>query len=240
MSANQPVLRLRDLYKTFRQGHREIRVLEGASADFHGGQAVALVGPSGAGKSSLLHIVGLLEKPDQGAVYLREQNCIDLSDDERTRLRRTDFGFIYQFHQLLPEFNAMENVALPQLIRGAPKSHAQARALHLLDGLGLRERADHRPAELSGGEQQRVAIARSIANGPKILLADEPTGNLDPKTAERVFSQLIDLVRTTNLAAIIATHNLALAARMDRVLRLENGQLIEDTQLVGQGRTGKF
>ncbi|MGI9386828.1 MAG: ABC transporter ATP-binding protein [Methyloligellaceae bacterium] len=232
MSARQPVLRLRDLYQTFRQGDREIPVLQGVSADLYEGQAVALVGPSGAGKSSLLHIVGLLEKPDKGTVYLRETNCIDLSDDDRTRLRRTDFGFIYQFHQLLPEFNAIENVVLPQLIRGVSKNHAEARALHLLGSLGLGERADHRPAELSGGEQQRVAIARSIANGPKVLLADEPTGNLDPKTAEHVFHQLIGLIRTTRLAAIIATHNLALASRMDRVLRLEHGQLIEDTQLI--------
>ncbi len=233
-SPHRPVLRLRDVYQTFRQGHREIHVLRCASADFYEGQAVALVGPSGAGKSSLLHIVGLLEMPDRGAVILHEQDCIALSDDERTRLRRTEFGFIYQFHQLLPEFNALENVVLPQLIRGAPKGHAEARARYLLESLGLSERADHRPAELSGGEQQRVAIARSIANGPKVLLADEPTGNLDPKTAEGVFLQLIDLVRTSKLAAIIATHNLALAARMDRVLRLENGQLIEDTEAVKQ------
>lgn len=234
-SHRRPVLRLRDLSRTFQQGHREIHVLRSVSADFYEGQAVALVGPSGAGKSSLLHIVGLLEKPDRGAVLLHEQDCIALSDDERTRLRRTEFGFIYQFHQLLPEFNAMENIVLPQLIRGAPRGHADARALHLLESLGLGERADHRPAELSGGEQQRVAIARSIANGPKVLLADEPTGNLDPKTAEGVFRQLIDLVRASKIAAIIATHNLILASRMDRVLRLEDGQLIEDKELVAQG-----
>ncbi|GBF28415.1 lipoprotein-releasing system ATP-binding protein LolD [bacterium MnTg02] len=233
-SAKQPVLRLRNLSRTFQQGHREIRVLRDVSADFYPGEAVALVGPSGAGKSSLLHIVGLLEQPDHGEVFLNDVDCIALSDVERTRLRRTEFGFIYQFHQLLPEFNAMENIVLPQLIRGAPKGHAKARALYLLESLGIAERADHRPAELSGGEQQRVAIARAIANGPKVLLADEPTGNLDPKTAERVFYQLIHLVRSTNLAAIIATHNLALAAQMDRVLRLDDGRLVEDTELVRQ------
>ncbi len=213
--------------RTFKQGSREIRVLQGAEADIYPGQAVALVGPSGAGKSSLLHIVGLLEQPDEGAIILGGQDCVGLNDDDRTNLRRTQIGFVYQFHQLLPEFSALENVTLPQLIRGESRTSAKDKARALLKSLGLEDRVDHRPAELSGGEQQRVAIARAIANSPSVLLADEPTGNLDPQTADRVFQQLVQLVRATGLAAIIATHNMALAARMDRILRLENGQLIE-------------
>lgn len=224
---NMPFLQLNSLVRTFHQGQRQINVLRGASADIYPGQAIALVGPSGSGKSSLLHIIGLLERPDEGAVILNGVDCADLSDHQRTRMRRTEIGFVYQFHQLLPEFTAIENVVMPQMIRGLSKREARQKAHVLLKNLGLEGREDHRPAELSGGEQQRVAIARAIANKPKLLLADEPTGNLDPDTAERVFNQLLDLVHSTGLAAIIATHNLELAARMDRIFSLENGLLIE-------------
>ncbi|MEE9586775.1 MAG: ABC transporter ATP-binding protein [Hyphomicrobiaceae bacterium] len=217
------------LVRTFRQGPRRIEVLKGASAELYAGEAVALVGPSGAGKSSLLHTAGLLEKPDAGAVFINGRDCIKLGDRQRTQVRRTEIGFVYQFHHLLPEFSAIENVALPQMIAGRSKAAARARARELLDGLGLGDRGEHRPAQLSGGEQQRVAIARALANDPKVLLTDEPTGNLDPETAERVFRQLIDLVRGTGVAALIATHNLELAERMDRVLHLSDGLLREQT-----------
>ncbi len=221
------VLRLVDLKRTFHQGSRRIEVLTGATADLREGEAVALVGPSGAGKSTLLHTAGLLETPDSGQVIIAGRDCSRMKDDERTRIRRATMGFIYQFHQLLPEFSALENVAMPQLIQGRSKRVAHARAAELLTTVGLAERLDHRPAELSGGEQQRTAICRALANAPRLLLADEPTGNLDPKTAEVVFQELIELIRVQRLAALIATHNLELAARMDRVLRMEGGRLIE-------------
>lgn len=191
------------------------------------GQAVALVGPSGAGKSTLLHIAGLLETPDSGRVLVAGRDCGGMDDDARTRVRRAEMGFVYQFHQLLPEFSALENVVMPQLIRGTARLSAITRATELLTGVGLGERLDHRPAELSGGEQQRTAIARALANAPRFLLADEPTGNLDPKTSEHVFAELVDLIARTGVAALIATHNMDLARRMHRVLRLENGQLHE-------------
>jgi lipoprotein-releasing system ATP-binding protein len=221
------ILRLEGLRRTYRQGSREIVVLAGASAELLPGQAVALVGPSGAGKSTLLHIAGLLETPDEGRVCVNGRDCARMDDRERTRVRRSQMGFVYQFHQLLPEFSALENVVMPQLILGRRERDARQHASALLSALGLGERLDHRPAELSGGEQQRTAIARALANGPRLLLADEPTGNLDPKTSERVFRELIELIRAAGVAALIATHNLELAARMDRVLRLENGQLVE-------------
>jgi lipoprotein-releasing system ATP-binding protein len=221
------VLTLRDLSRTFRQGGREIQVLMGASADLLPGQAVALVGPSGAGKSTLLHIAGLLETPDRGAVIVAGRDCSRMSDDERTRVRRAEMGFVYQFHQLLPEFSALENVVLPQLIQGRGRKAAERRARDLLMSLGLGERVDHRPAELSGGEQQRTAIARALANGPRLIFADEPTGNLDPKTSGLVFDELLGLIKRTGVAALIATHNFELARRMHRVLRLENGRLVE-------------
>jgi lipoprotein-releasing system ATP-binding protein len=221
------LMRLEGLELSYSQGDRRIDVLRGASASFRRGEAIALVGPSGAGKSSLLHIVGLLDRPDNGRIVFEGRDCVGLNDRERTMLRRAAIGFVYQFHQLLPEFSALENVMLPQLIFGAGKRRARERAQKLLDSMGLGERAVHRPAELSGGEQQRVAIARAVANRPKILLADEPTGNLDPSTAERVFAQLLALVRTTGLCAIMATHNMELAERMDRVMRLEEGLLRE-------------
>ena len=202
-------------------------MLKGASSRVDAGEAVALLGPSGAGKSSLLHIVGLLEQPRAGAVLLDGVDCVTMSDDERTAIRRNTLGFVYQSHHLLPEFSALENVVLAQLIAGASRAAAEERAHDLLETLGLKERVNHRPAQLSGGEQQRVAIARAVANRPRILLADEPTGNLDPETAERVFDQLTTLVQKESLAAIIATHNLDIARRMDRVWRLAEGKLEE-------------
>jgi lipoprotein-releasing system ATP-binding protein len=227
-----PVLRLERLERGYTQGNRRIDVLKGASAAFFPGETVALLGPSGAGKSTLLQISGLLECPDRGVVLINGVDCGKLSDKEQTRVRRMEIGFVYQFHHLLPEFSALENVVLPQLILGLTRSQAETRARELLKILGLEERWDHRPAELSGGEQQRVAIARAVANGPKLLLADEPTGNLDPPTAERVFEELLKLVRQSGVAAVVATHNLDLAARMDRILRLADGLLVEEEVVV--------
>ena len=229
-----PVLRLERLERAYIQGNRRIDVLKGASASFFPGEAVALLGPSGAGKSTLLHIAGLLERADGGQVLINGIDCGQLSDNEQTRMRRMEVGFVYQFHHLLPEFSALENVVLPQLILGSSRDRAEARAKELLGSLGLEERWDHRPAQLSGGEQQRVAISRAVANDPKVVLADEPTGNLDPHTAERVFEQLLKLVRQSSVAAVVATHNLDLAARMDRVLRLMDGRLVEEEVAVAR------
>jgi len=222
-----PVLSLVGLERVFRQGAREIHVLAGASVDVWAGQCVALVGPSGAGKSTLLHIAGLLETPDAGHVVIAGRDCTALDDQERTRVRRAEMGFIYQFHQLLPEFSALENVAIPQMILGHSRSEGEDRARKLLSSLGLADRVDHRPAELSGGEQQRTAICRALANRPRLILADEPTGNLDPRTSEMVFHELIGLFRSEGVAALIATHNLELARRMDRVVVMDSGQLVE-------------
>jgi len=230
-AARHSVLRLDGLVRTFRQGPRRIEVLAGASADINAGEAIALVGPSGAGKSTLLHIAGLLETPDSGRVIVNGRDCSGMNDSERTRVRRVGMGFVYQFHQLLPEFSALENVVMPQMIAGRSRKAAAVRARELLTALGLAARLDHRPAELSGGEQQRTAIARALANGPRLILADEPTGNLDPHTAEHVFDALIQLIHSTGVAALIATHNLELAGRMDRILRMEEGALVE----VGRG-----
>lgn len=227
MNYSGPVLQLVDLRRTFRQGTREIQVLAGASVDLYPGQAIALVGPSGTGKSTLLHIAGLLETPGSGQVIVSGRDCTTMDDGERTRVRRAEMGFIYQFHQLLPEFSALENVALPQLILGRGRKEAEARASQLLSGLGLAERLDHRPAQLSCGEQQRTAICRALANRPRLILADEPTGNLDPRTSDVVFHELISLFRSEGVAALIATHNLELARRMDRVVKLESGLLVE-------------
>ena len=227
-SDQAPALHLQDLQRSYAQGSRVIEVLKGATASLYAGETVALLGPSGAGKSTLLHIAGLLERPDGGAVVINGVDCVKLGDSERTRMRRSEIGFVYQFHHLLPEFSALENIVLPQLILGLSRAEAEGRASQLLDSLGISERGDHRPAQLSGGEQQRVAIARAVANGPRLLLADEPTGNLDPPTAERVFDQLLSLVRQSGVAALIATHNLELAARMDRTLRLKEGLLVEE------------
>ena len=222
-----PILELQNLQLAYRQGTREIKVLNGAGGEVFPGEAVGLLGPSGSGKSSLLHIIGLLDHPNSGAVLFDGQNCSELGDAERTELRRVKLGFVYQFHHLLPEFSAAENVILPQMILGRSRDEAEKRADELLDALGLADRLEHRPAQLSGGEQQRVAIARAVANEPSLLLADEPTGNLDPHTAENVFQQLMKLVRDTGLATIVATHNLDVARRMDRIWRLEEGHLLE-------------
>ncbi|MBX2804827.1 MAG: ABC transporter ATP-binding protein [Hyphomicrobiales bacterium] len=225
----QPVLRLSGLTRIYKQGDRELRVLDGAYADFYEGEAIALVAPSGAGKSTLLQVAGLLDTPDSGSVILNGRDCSTLGDRDRTQVRRNDIGFVYQFHHLLPEFSALENVVIPQRIAGLDAREAKNRALELLTLFGLSERTSHRPAELSGGEQQRVAIARAVANAPAVLLADEPTGNLDPETADRVFLQLLQFVRKAGLVALIATHNYELAGRMDRIVSLQNGKLIEQT-----------
>ena len=222
-----PTLLLEGVTRSFRQGSREIQVLKGVDAVLWPGQSVALVGPSGSGKSTLLHITGLLESPTSGNVVINGRDCARLTEGERTRLRRTDIGFIYQFHQLLPEFSALENVIIPQMILGRRWRDAERRARELLSGLGLGDRVEHRPAELSGGEQQRTAICRGLANAPKLLLADEPTGNLDPYTSEVVFQELIQLIRHQGVAALIATHNMELARRMDRILQVYDGRLIE-------------
>jgi lipoprotein-releasing system ATP-binding protein len=223
----RPVLQMRDVRRVFKQGDREIQVLKGINADLYPGQAVALVGPSGAGKSTLLHITGLLETADSGKVFINGRDCSRSTDAERTRVRRIEMGFVYQFHQLLPEFTSLENVVMPQLIRGTPWGAAATRATTLLKMLGLGERLDHRPAQMSGGEQQRTAIARALANAPKLLLADEPTGNLDPNTSALVFRELISLIEHTGVSALIATHNMDLARNMHRILRLEDGILRE-------------
>ncbi len=221
-------LQVTDLTKTYNAGKpNEVRVLQGVSLNVLPGEVVALVAPSGAGKSTLLHIAGLLDTPDTGSVAIAGTDMTNLSDRKRTAVRRSAVGFIYQFHHLLPEFTALENIVLPQLANGASDKAAADRAMALLDRVGIAERASHRPAALSGGEQQRVAFCRALANEPSLLLADEPTGNLDPETSDRVFDTLMRLVRETGLAAVIATHNLELAARMDRQVRLNNG-ILED------------
>ena len=220
---SEPALVADAIRRTFVQGAVRLDMLRGASLSLAAGEIVALVGPSGAGKSTLLHIAGLLERPDGGEVVIGGTPCGKLGDGERTRLRRERLGFIYQFHHLLPEFSALENVVLPQMIAGVGRAAARDRARKLLARLGIERRADHRPGQLSGGEQQRVAIARAMANRPAVLLADEPTGNLDPATAEAVFDELLGLVRQTGLAALIATHNPLLAERMDRLLEIEDG-----------------
>jgi lipoprotein-releasing system ATP-binding protein len=220
-------LRLVGVKRSFSQGRDALHVLEGADLVVNRGEIVALVGPSGAGKSTLLHIAGLLERPDDGEVLIGGDSCGRLSDDRRTQIRRRDLGFVYQYHHLLPEFSALENIVLPQMIAGVSKSTASAKGRDLLARMGLEARATHRPGQLSGGEQQRVAIARALANDPRLLLADEPTGNLDPHTAEGVFDELLRLVRGANLAALIATHNSDLARRMDRLVSLRDGRLVE-------------
>jgi len=224
-AAAEPVLALRGIRRSFRTGGAEIAVLSGVDFELRQGEIVALVGPSGAGKSTLLHIAGLLERPDSGAVIIGARDCSRLSEEERTELRRTELGFVYQFHHLLPEFSALENVMLPQMIAGAGRRPARDKAMALLERVGLAPRASHRPARLSGGEQQRVAIARALANETKILLGDEPTGNLDHATGESVLGALLDLVRHDGLAALIATHNIELARRLDRIVALEDGRL---------------
>ncbi len=225
--AEAPLLVLDRVERRYRQGESTLDVLAGASATLHAGEVVALIAPSGAGKSTLLHVAGLLERPDGGEVFLDGEPTVGLSDDARTALRRNHVGFVYQFHHLLPEFSALENVVVPQLIRGLSRKEASERAGELLSYLGLGARLGHRPAELSGGEQQRVAIARAVANAPRLLLADEPTGNLDPVTSAYVFQTLTTLARASGLAAIVATHNLDLAATLDRRITLRDGVLVD-------------
>ncbi len=219
-------LRLEHVTRSFFQGKEVLHVLNGIDMAIRPGEIVALVGPSGSGKSTLLHIAGLLERPDAGEVWLGGEACGGLGENRRTALRRLHLGFVYQYHHLLPEFSAVENVILPQMIAGTGRAKAHAKALALLDTMGLAARAEHRPGQLSGGEQQRVAICRALANDPKVLLADEPTGNLDPHTSGGVFDELLRLVRTQGVAALIATHNPDLARRMDRVVRLEDGGVV--------------
>ena len=216
---------LTDIVRTFRVAESKLNVLGGATTEISFGEVVALVAPSGAGKSTLLHIAGLLERPDSGEVVICGQECSRLSDEQRTMLRRQRIGFVYQFHHLLPEFSALENIAMPQIIAGVPVVKAKDRASELIVRVGLKDRAGHRPGKLSGGEQQRVAIARALANQPRLLIADEPTGNLDQETAEYVFDLLMELANDNRMAVLLATHNTRLASLMDRTLTLNNGVL---------------
>ena len=222
-----PVIYLHEIKRQYKQGEATLTILNGAKLALWAGQSVALVAPSGSGKSTLLHIAGLLESPDDGEVYVAGAPTSQLSDIDRTQIRRSDIGFVYQSHRLLPEFTALENVMLPQMIRGLKRAETIKRSSEILGYLGLSERITHRPAELSGGEQQRVAIARAVANAPRALLADEPTGNLDPHTADHVFNALMQLVKATRVAMLIATHNMELAGRMDRRVSLVDGQVVE-------------
>ncbi|MBB3890219.1 lipoprotein-releasing system ATP-binding protein [Phenylobacterium haematophilum] len=224
---SDPVLSIRGLRRTYKSGDKTLTVLSGADLDVRPGEIVGLIGPSGSGKSSLLHAAGLLEHPDEGRIVIEGRDCSDLSDRQRTRVRLATIGFVYQAHHLLAEFTALDNVALPQMIAGRSRKAARDRARSLLSNLGLAERVDHQPAQMSGGEQQRVAIARALANSPRLLLADEPTGNLDPHTSAAVFDSLYALARQEGVAALVATHNLELAKHMDRVLALKDGHLEE-------------
>jgi lipoprotein-releasing system ATP-binding protein len=227
MMAAKTVLQLKGVERFYDDAAGKLVILKGADFTIGQGEMVALVAPSGAGKSTLLHTAGLLERPNAGEVILNGQECGQLSDDDRTAIRRNEIGFVYQFHHLLPEFSALENIMMPQLVRGLKSKEASERAAQLLDYMKIGHRGTHRPAELSGGEQQRVAIARAVANAPRLLLADEPTGNLDPATAGYVFDALEALVRQSGLSALIATHNHDLAARMDRRVTLAEGRVVE-------------
>jgi lipoprotein-releasing system ATP-binding protein len=224
---DEMVLRLEAIERRYGRDETTIEVLNGAELSLKAGESVALIAPSGAGKSTLLHIAGLLERQDAGEVYVSGHATSTMNDESRTALRRSEIGFVYQFHHLLPEFSALENVVIPQMVAGLKRAEAAARGRELLGFLGLAARESHRPAELSGGEQQRVALARALANAPRVLLADEPTGNLDPKTADHVFDTLTALVKASRVAALVATHNLDLAARMDRRITLRDGRMVE-------------
>ncbi len=223
---SKALLEVVDLEKIYHQGDENLTIFKGLDLKIEPGEIVALVGASGAGKSTLLQLVGLLDKPTSGKILMSERDVSSLDDEQRTLLRRHYLGFVYQFHYLQPEFSAVENVIIPQMIRDVPYAQAYARAAEILGTMGLSHRLEHRPARLSGGEQQRVAIARALANDPKVLLADEPTGNLDPKTSNDVFAMLIEKTRTSGIGALIATHNMDLARKMDRILELKNGQLM--------------
>ena len=227
MNKSPPTIKLRGIYRTYKQGQETLEVLNGIDLEVNVGEIIALVGPSGSGKSTLLHIAGLLEPQSKGEIYVSGFSCTGISDDERTKLRRHNIGFVYQYHHLLPEFSAQENIMIPQIIAGRTRKDAKSRSDELLAWMNLTERSLHRPARLSGGEQQRIAIARAVATKPKLLLADEPTGNLDPLTSKNVFKILMKLARDSGLSAIIATHNKDLASKMDRVVSLENGKLID-------------
>ncbi|WP_173645100.1 ABC transporter ATP-binding protein [Polycladidibacter stylochi] len=220
-------LALRGVSRSFEEGKGRLEILKQADLQLFEGELVAMVAPSGSGKSTLMHLAGLLERPQEGEVYIGGRACGSLNDEERTAIRRNEIGFVYQFHQLLPEFTALENIVIPQLIRGLKRKEAEERARQLLDYMRLGPREAHRPSELSGGEQQRVAIARAVANGPRVLLADEPTGNLDPTTSKYVFDALKALVRASGVAALLATHNLELARMMDRRITLRDGKVVE-------------
>ena len=224
---DKTALNIENIYRRYQQGNEVLDVLNGVNLEIMPGEMVGLVGQSGSGKSTLLHLAGLLEQPSAGAIFVGGVNCGTLSESERTALRTTDIGFIYQFHHLLPEFTALENVMVPQLIAGLNKTEAINRSKSLLDMVGLSERLNHRPSRLSGGEQQRVAIVRSIANVPRVVLADEPTGNLDPKTSFSVFEQLHEIIRMSNIAMLVATHNIELADKMDRKVSMDKGKIIE-------------
>jgi lipoprotein-releasing system ATP-binding protein len=226
MMAAEPVLELKAVERYYVQGPKKLTILNGAEFSLKRGEMVALVAPSGTGKSTMLHAAGLLERPNGGDVFVNSRACGRLSDDARTAIRRNEIGFVYQFHHLLPEFSAIENIMMPQIIRGLGRVEARERAGQLLDYMKIGKRAEHRPSELSGGEQQRVAIARAVANAPLILLADEPTGNLDPATASYVYEALEALVRQSGLSALFATHNHELAARMDRRVTLAEGKVV--------------
>ncbi len=222
----RPILSVRNLHRSYKSGGGVLKVLNGADIDIFPGEMVGLIGPSGSGKSTLLHAAGLLEKPNAGSVFINGKESLKLPDDERTSIRRRSIGMVYQFHHLLKEFTALDNVIIPQLIAGRPRRKAEIEATRLLTQMGLAERMTHRPSQMSGGEQQRVAIARAIANNPQILLADEPTGNLDPATSASVFQSLMNLVRQENVAALIATHNMELTRHMDRVLTVKDGLIV--------------
>jgi len=227
---SEPVLSIRGLERSYVTGAGALTVLHGADIDVMPGEIVGLIGPSGSGKSSLLHAAGLLERPNAGRITVLGRDCSDLADRDRTQIRLATIGFVYQFHHLLPEFTALDNVALPLMIAGQPRKAARARAETLLGELGLSHRLDHQPAQMSGGEQQRVAVARALANAPRLLLADEPTGNLDPATSTAVFENLYALARSQGVAALVATHNLELARHMDRVFALKDGHLVEQAR----------
>ena len=233
VSAKTPVLSLKGVERHYRSGERELHVLRGVDLDLHAGEITGLIGPSGSGKSTLLHVAGLLEQPDSGIVLFNGKDALKMTDRERTVVRRLQLGFVYQFHHLLPELNAVDNVAAPLMINGQSRAKARKRGQELLRMMGLNERDHHRPGQLSGGEQQRVAIARSLANRPKVLIADEPTGNLDPNTSRVVFQNLFDIAKQEGVAVLVATHNVELTTYMDRVLTLQDGQLAPAPKVTG-------
>ena len=226
MNIGRPILSVRNLHRTYPSGGGTLTVMAGADIDIYPGEMVGLIGPSGSGKSTLLHAAGLLERPNEGEVFINGRECLKLSDDERTRIRRESVGIVYQFHHLQKEFTALENVAIPQMISGIPARQAEEEAARLLTNMGLAERMTHRPSQMSGGEQQRVAIARALSNRPQMLLGDEPTGNLDPATSDAVFRSLLDLTRKEGVAALIATHNMNLVPFFDRVLTVRDGLVV--------------